>query len=34
MDHSPLFLNKKRNIQVIIKVNFRLSALILVGYSR
>ena len=31
MDHSPLFLNYKRNIQVIIKVTFRLCALIPVG---
>ena len=35
MDHSPLFLNYKRNKQAkIIKVIFRLYALILVGYSR
>ena len=34
MDHSLLFLNYKRNIQAIIKVNFRLCALIPVGYSR
>ena len=34
MDHAPLFLNYKRNIQVIIKVTFRLCALIAVGYSR
>ena len=34
MDHSPLFLNYKRNIQAIIKVTFRLCALIPVGYSR
>ena len=34
MDHSPLFLNYKRNKQAkIIKVIFR-CALILVGYSR
>ena len=34
MDHCPLFLNYKRNIQAIIKVTFRLCALIPVGYSR
>ena len=34
MDHSPLFLNYKRNIQAIVKVTFRLCASILVGYSR
>ena len=34
VDHSPLFLNYKRNIQAIIKVTFRLHALIPVGYSR
>ena len=34
MNHSPLFLNYKRNIQGIIKVTFRLCASILVGYSR
>ena len=34
MDHSPLFLSYKRNIQAIIKVTFRLYALIAVGYSR
>ena len=34
MDHVPLFLNYKRKIQVIIKVTFRLCALIPVGYSR
>ena len=35
MDHSPLFLNYKRNKQAkIIKVIFRLCALIQVGYSR
>ena len=34
MDHAPLFLNYKRNILVIIKVTFRLCALIPVGYSR
>lgn len=28
MNHSPLFLNYKRNIQAIIKVTFRLCALI------
>ena len=32
MDHSPFFLNYKRNIQTIIRVNFRLCALIQVGY--
>ena len=32
MDHSPLFLNYKRNIQAITKVTFRLCALIPVGY--
>ena len=32
MDHSPLFLNYKRNIQAIIKETFRLCALIPVGY--
>ena len=26
MDHSPLFLNYKRNIQAVIKVTFRLCA--------
>ena len=31
MDHSPLFLNYKRNIQAIIKVTFGLCALIPVG---
>ena len=34
MDHSPLFLNYKRNIQAIVKVTFRLCASIPVGYSR
>ena len=34
MDHCPLFLNYKRNIQAIIKETFRLCALIPVGYSR
>ena len=34
MDHGTLFLNYKRNIQAIIKVNFRSCALIPVGYSR
>ena len=34
MDHCPLFLNYKRNIQaMIIKVDFRLCALIPAGYS-
>ena len=32
MDHSPLFLNYKKNIQAITKVTFRLCALIPVGY--
>ena len=37
MDHSLLFLNYSRNMQAIIKVTFRLCALIPVGpvgYSR
>ena len=34
MDHSPLFLNYKTNIQATIKVNFTSCALIPVGYSR
>ena len=35
MDRSPFFfLNNKRNIQAIIKVNFRLGALIPVAFSR
>ena len=34
MDDAPLFLNYKRKIQVIVKVTFRLRALIPVGYSR
>ena len=34
MDHSLFFLNYKRNVQAIIKVTFRLCALIPEGYSR